>query len=121
VTHPREFLVTSMLVGVIAALTGCDRVYEFPSEPSLKLTEATALEVARRAIEKAGYDLNDVEPVCYWVPCASPDGYFARSGPDATSGYILWRIKSKSDRRYHLDVRVTKTTRHIRCEVGTVK
>ena len=119
--HPREFLVTSILMGVIAALTACDRVYEFPSEPSVKLTEATAIKVARRAVEKAGYDLNDVEPVCYWVPCASPDGYFARSGQDATSGYILWRIKSKSDRRYHLDVRVTKTDRSIRCEVGTIK
>jgi hypothetical protein len=33
-------------MAVIAALTGCDRVYEFPSEPSVKLTEATAIEVS---------------------------------------------------------------------------
>jgi hypothetical protein len=97
------------------------RTYRSKVSAGDRLTEAIVLDRAREAIKRAGHDPSAVEPVCFWQPCATPEGYFARNTINPDNGYVLWRFKSNTRTLYQLSVTIERDRDELRCTVEDVK
>jgi len=120
-------LTTRRLAGAlsmsVAFLLACDmpQTFRIETDPKAELTETAALDAARTALQRAGYDVNTLEPVCYRSGCSTPEKYFARNTIQPNRGYILWRFKDSTKTAFQLNVDLTKEGGQIVCEVGRTK
>lgn len=110
-----------ILLAAFAGCSGQQHTYAFARDEPL--TEASAIRLARQALQDSGISVQTLEPATYWPSGggAGPDQrFFAQADNDKNRGYILWR-ESNSEKAWDYQVTLVRTDDQVACTVSRAK
>lgn len=114
-------VVTCILLAAFAGCTGQQHTYTLARDQPL--TEASAIRLARQALQDSGISVQSLEPATYWPAGSDPQPdqrFFAQADNDKNRGYVLWR-ESSSQKVWDYQVTLVRTNDKVACTVSRPK